>query len=104
MRSNCGLLVALSVFIASAVPADAQTIPRLGPSITAIAGTVKGSAVGYDPKNAVYLGVSAYGPVNGRFVSADGAPIGAQFPIKTGSVAQYPRVAYSADANGGSGA
>jgi hypothetical protein len=47
--------------------------------------------------------VSAYGAVNGRFVSADGVPVGTQFPIKTGSVGQYPRVAYSPDVNGGNG-
>ncbi len=103
MRSNCGFLVALLAFVASAVPASAQTASRVGPSVSAIDGVVKGSAVAYDPRNAVYLVVSAYGPVNGRFVSADGALIGGQFPIQVGSVAQYPRVAYSPDVDGGNG-
>jgi len=60
--------------------------------------------VAYDPKNSVYLVVSAYGAVNGRFVSVDGALLGTAFPIKLGSVGQFPRVAYSADADGGNGA
>ena len=104
MRTNRGVLAGVLLMGFLAAPsANAQTASRLGPSITAISGVVKGSAVGYDPKNSVYLVVSAYGPVNGRFVSAEGVLLGVPFPIKEGSICQFPRVAYSPDANGGLG-
>jgi hypothetical protein len=106
MRTNRGVLagVLLMGFLA-APPANAQTASRLGPSITAISAFVKGSAVAYDPKNSKYLVVSAYGDLNGRFVSADGELLGAPFTIQVGAVgfAHFPGVAYSPDANGGAG-
>jgi hypothetical protein len=89
--------------------AGAQTLSRLGPSITAISGGVRGSNIAYDFKNSVYLVVSAHGNLNGRFITADGALIGSPFPIQSGDPAlgggwtHFPGVSYSPDANGGAG-
>jgi hypothetical protein len=85
--------------------AAALTGARLGPSVTAITAPVRGSAVAYDPANHVYLVVSAYGALNGQFVGADGTLIGGPFAIPTSTAfSHYPRVAYSPDADAGSGA
>jgi hypothetical protein len=60
--------------------------------------------VGYDPRNNVYLVVSAHGRVNGRFVSADGAVLGEPFVFQAvPAFGQFPQLAYSPDANGGNG-
>ena len=106
MRTNRGVLAGVLLMSSlAAAPANAQTASRLGPSITAISAFVKGSAVAYDPKNSKYLVVSAYGDLNGRFVSADGELLGNPFTIQAGAVgfAHFPGVAYSPDANGGAG-
>ena len=101
MRSFSGVLVVL-LFVAALSPtaATAQTT-RLGPSTTAIPTYTKGSTVAYDYKNGVYLVVSAFGNLNGVFVTADGA-IGAPFVIQ-GPYAHFPGVVYSPDLNGGAG-
>ena len=106
MRAYCGILAAvLVVGGVGTTSAIAQTASRIGPSIPAISAVVKGSAVAYDTKNSMYLVVSAYGDLNGRFVSADGALIGAPFTIQPGTIgtAHFPGVAYSPDANAGAG-
>jgi hypothetical protein len=106
MRFYCGILAGvLLVGTVGTVPAAAQTGSRLGLSIPAIAAVVKGSSVAYDPRNSIYLVVSAYGDLNGRFVSAGGDLIGAPFTIQSGTAGftHFPGVAYSPDANGGAG-
>ena len=105
MRINRAVLVSLLfIGILNAAPAHAQA-SRLGPSFTAISAFVKGSAVAYDSKDSKYLVVSVYGDLNGRFVSADGELLGAQFAIQPSAVGftHFPGVAYSPDANGGAG-
>ena len=60
--------------------------------------------MGYDPRNGVYLVVSAHGAVNGRFVSADGAVLGQPFVFQAvPGFGQFPQLAYSPDADGGNG-
>jgi len=88
--------------IVGTTPAGAQTASRIGPSIMAIAGAVRGSNSAYDFKNGRYLVVSAYGGLNGVFVTADGA-VGAPFVMPTGDFAHFPGVAYSPDLFGGAG-
>ena len=59
----------------------------------------------YDPLNKVYLVVGAYGVLRGRFVKADGTPLGTPFQIQANpaNFAHFPRVAFSPDADGGAG-
>jgi hypothetical protein len=88
-------------------PARAQA-SALGSSFLVYAAAARGSATAYDSKNHVYLVVSAYGAVTGRFVSADGAMMpncasGAFFVLGGAAFGHFPRVAYSPDANGGLG-
>jgi hypothetical protein len=103
-RCYCAILATVVLASAMATPAAAQA-SRLGPSVTAITAVVKGSAVAYDPRESMYLVVSAYGDLNGRFVSAAGDPIGLPFTIQVGTsgATHFPGVAYSPDANGGAG-
>jgi hypothetical protein len=102
MRFYRGILVAgLLATTVGTTPAVAQTASRLGPSMTAIPTYVRGSSVAYDYKTGVYLVVSAYGNLNGVFVTADGA-VGASFTIN-GPFSHFPSVAYSPDINGGAG-
>ena len=102
MRSLSGVLV-VSLFAAALCPtaATAQTTFRVGASLGAIPTYSKGSNVAYDYKNGVYLVVSAFGNLNGVFVTADGA-VGAPFTIQ-GPYTHFPGVAYSPDLNGGAG-
>jgi hypothetical protein len=87
----------------TSLPASAQ-IARLGETFSVWADTSRGSAIAYDTRNNVYLVVSAHGNVNGRFVSADGAVLGQPFVFqKAAGFGQFPHVAYSPDANGGTG-
>ena len=84
-------------------PASAQ-LARLGETFSVWSDTSRGSAVAYDPRNNVYLVVSAHGRVNGRFVTADGAVLGLPFVFQSVVYfGQFPQVAYSPDANGGNG-
>src|SRR5262245_38253697 len=102
MRFSPGIVAAVLAAIVGTTPASAQTAFRIGPSVTAIAGAVRGSNSAYDYKNGQYLVVSAYGGLNGVFVTADGA-IGVPFAIPTGDFAHFPGVAYSPDLFGGAG-
>src|SRR5215207_1867813 len=75
---------------------------REGPSFTALGpwGTIRLPDVAFDPANGVYLTVSG-NLTHGRFVNADGVPLGGQFDIPTvGSHNQTARVAYSAELGG----
>src|SRR5262245_15761793 len=103
MRSFIGFVAGVLVAILGATPAAAQTASRIGPSMTAIAGLVRGSNSAYDFKNGQYLVVSGHGNLNGVFVTADGTP-GAPFLLQTpGLFCQFPGVAYSPDLYGGAG-
>jgi hypothetical protein len=110
MYTTRRILVGILFAAALGTPsAWAQTASPLGPSITAISDGVRGSNVAYDPRDSIYLVVSAHGNLNGRFISADGVLIGTQFLIQSGDPAlgggwtHFPAVAYSPDAYGGAG-
>ena len=92
------------ILLAAAGASEAAAI-RSGTTLAAILATTRGTAVAYDSINHVYLVVGAHGLVQGRFVAANGSPIGGQFPIQTPGTpfAAFPRVAFSPDANGGAG-
>lgn len=87
-----------------AVPSAHADVVRAGGSLIAIAAATRGSAVAYDSTNRVYLVVSALGVVRGRFIQADGTPVGAAFVIQaSGNYTHFPRVAFSPDAADGTG-
>jgi hypothetical protein len=99
--ASAAVLLSLTVFAPAAAMAQAT---RLGETFLVSNGAVRGSAVAYDPKNDVYLVVSGNGVIAGRFVRADGAPLGAPFQVQeTVFYGQFPMVAYSPDANSGNG-
>ena len=102
MRFSTGIVAAVLAAIVGTTPAAAQTASRIGPSTATIVGAVRGTNSAYDYKNGQYLVVSAYGGLNGVFVTADGAA-GVPFVIPTGDFAHYPGVAYSPDLFGGAG-
>ena len=102
-RVNTALWL-LALFCVCARPAAAQ-ISRLGETFLVGQFAVRGVTTAYDPRNGVYLVVSGAGPLYGRFVSADGAPLASPFLIQ--SVVNYghfPHVESSPDAYGGNGA
>jgi VCBS repeat protein len=103
MRFFCGLVVGALLVSITAPSAHAQAF-RIGPSMTAISGVVRGSSVAYDYVDNMYFVVSAHGNLNGRFISADGTLLGL-VPIQPAAVgfSQYPGVAYSPDAFDGAG-
>src|SRR5262245_11314593 len=96
-------LTTLVLTLVTAAPAWAQ-ITRLGPTFNIFTAPARGNAVAYDTRNDVYLAVSAAGTIRGRFVTADGSPLGNAFVIQ-GSInfTHFPRVTYSPDADNGSG-
>jgi hypothetical protein len=97
------LAVALS---GSVSPAQANALP-VGATTAIIAASVmiQGTAVAYDATNHVYLVVAGdRSVVWGRFVAANGAPLGGPFVIKASpTYTFFPGVAFSPDANGGAG-
>jgi hypothetical protein len=103
LRRSLALCTLVSTLIVAA-PAYAQ-ITRLGPTFAIFTAPTRGNAVAYDTRNDVYLAVGAAGTVRGRFVTADGTPLGNAFVIQ-GSInfTHFPRVAYSPDADNGNGA
>ena len=96
MRFSTGIVAGVLVALVGTTPVAAQTASRIGPSTTAIIGAVRGTNSAYDYKNGQYLVVSAYGGLNGVFVTADGV-VGAPFVMPTGDFAHFPGVAYSPD-------
>ena len=103
MRFFGGILFVPLLLGITSNPAHAQAF-RIGPSITAMTGVVRGSSVAYDYVDNMYLVVSAHGNLNGRFISADGTLLG-QIAIQSAAAgfSQYPGVAYSPDAFDGAG-
>jgi hypothetical protein len=102
-RVAAGLLLALSSMLV-VPPSVHGSGSRLGASFTAVSTYTRGSAVAFDTKNGVYLVVSSNGPLNGRFVKADGTLVGTtHFVIHGVGFTHYPQAAFSPDANGGAG-
>lgn len=103
MRFGCKFALPLLLLGISSNPARAQAF-RIGPSVTAMTGIVRGSSVAYDYIDNMYLVVSAHGNLNGRFIGADGTLLGV-VSIQPAAVGfcQYPGVAYSPDAFDGAG-
>ncbi len=103
MRVVCTFALAFLLLGITSNPARAQAF-RIGPSITAISGIVRGSSVAYDYVDNMYLVVSAHGNLNGRFIAADGTLLGL-ITIQTSAARfyQYPGVAYSPEAFDGAG-
>ena len=97
-------LLVSALFAGVAAPSYAS-VTRSGPTSAAISAATRGTAVAYDSINKVYLVVGSNGVLRGRFVGADGAPVGAPFTIQgnTANFAHFPRVAFSPDADGGAG-
>ena len=89
----------------TALPNSASAqVSRLAATFAVWTASTRGSAVAYDPRNGVYLAVSANGLVRGRFISADGVPLGAATVIQSSAnFTAFPRVAYSPDIDGGAG-
>ncbi|MEP6918020.1 MAG: VCBS repeat-containing protein, partial [Acidobacteriota bacterium] len=95
--------VLLAACLFAAAPAGATTF-RNGATTAAIIAAVRGTSIAYDSVNRVYLVVSSYGLVQGRFVSATGTPLGSQFQIQASGVySHFPRATFSPDADGGKG-
>src|SRR5690606_4411285 len=65
----------------------------------------RGTHVGWDPVNRVYLVVAGHGPIAGIFVNAAGVAVSAPFTIMDGTAAfgHFPRVRYSPAINNGAG-
>ena len=62
---------------------------------------MRGSDVGYDERNDVYLLVVGNGPIFGIFVNSAGNPVTGGFPIMSGQGwGHFPRAKYSPDAGG----
>jgi len=98
------LLAALG---AALVPSSLSAqVSRLGETLPLWSeGGARGSDVAFDSKNNVYLVVSSFGTVRGRYLSADGVPLGDAFVIQASPyLSHFPRAAYSPDAAGGAGA
>jgi VCBS repeat protein len=102
-RSFCRILLVILLLGVTSISAHAQAF-RIGPSMTAMSGIVRGSSVAYDYIDNMYLVVSAHGNLNGRFISGDGTLLGL-VTIQPAAVgfSQYPGVAYSPDAFDGAG-
>lgn len=98
-RTFAPLVAVLSLCGIVCIPASAtaQLAPS-GASFQVYATGVRGTASAYDPTNNVFLVVSAYGHVSGRFVRPDGTFASDPFGIDTTpDFAHYPSVAYSPD-------
>jgi PKD repeat protein len=116
-RSRSGLapwlipavIIAVVIIAGFATPASAQ-LSRVGVSTTIYQpGLVRGTHVGHDPVNGVYLLVMGAGSIWGRFVDTAGQPLSETFVIHaqvdgpTGSYATLPVVSYSPDVTNGAG-
>ena len=98
-----GLAVCSLITLIGTASADAAAV-RSGATISAIAALTRGSAVAYDSVNHVYLVVSTFGTLRGRFVDRNGTPLGAPFLIQSSAnYTHFPTVAFSPDADGGGG-
>lgn len=93
------LAVTVSALLCSPIAAKAAIVPILAPTMVGTGGA--NNDVAFNDKENVYLQVWGHPIVWGRFISADGAPLGpGQFVIASHSTASppsdaWPRVAYS---------
>jgi hypothetical protein len=96
--------VATVLLVVGANAAQAAAV-RSGATLQAIVALTRGTAVAYDSTNKVYLVVGSHGVLWGRFVRADGAPVGTPFAIQgnPANFAHFPRAAFSPDADNGTG-
>lgn len=95
------LATTLTLFVAAVGEAAAV---RAGATTIAIASATRGSAVAYDSINHVYLVVSTFGMLRGRFVDTNGVPLGGAFVIQSsGNFTHFPGLTFSPDADGGNG-
>ncbi|MBA3886383.1 MAG: hypothetical protein H0X67_11725 [Acidobacteria bacterium] len=100
-----GILCASALLLMCSAAASYADLRRMGDTFSVIALGTRGHAAAHDSRNDVYLVVSTYGVLRGRFVSADGVPTGEPFQIQhSGHYSHFPRVTYSPDANNGAGA
>jgi hypothetical protein len=101
------LSLATALTLSGAAVADAAgPAVRFGETTIAIAvaGGTLTTSVAYDSVNRVYLAVSTYGMLHGRFLDREGRPIGTPFPIQaTGNYSHAPAVTFAPEADGGSG-
>ena len=105
MSKYARISIAAALFTLTIAATAQAAAVRSGATTAALAGLVRGSVVGYDSTNRVYLVVSAHGVLYGRFLDGAGNPLGAQFTIQANPAAHasFPRVAFSPDADGGAG-
>jgi hypothetical protein len=100
--------LAVAVFGAGRA-AEANAIPAGGTIAAIVATLTEGTGVAYDSTNHVYLVVSANntgasGTVWGRFIAANGTPLGSQFLISAPpTYVHFPNTKFSPDAAGGAG-
>jgi hypothetical protein len=96
---RCRALAAVVVACVCWLPttAGAQLVSAGPPTATALTPNGSLNDIAYDDKHNVYLHVFGITQVFGRFVNADGVPVGDPFRISTTSAvfAGWPRVAYS---------
>ncbi len=96
-------LTTLVVLVGIASPASAQ-LWTLPPPVKLMDISVRGIDSSHDPANDVFLSVGAFGSVTGQFANSVGEPIGGPITISSGGGhANYTRVLYSRDLNGGRG-
>jgi len=97
------LALLMSLTLCSVVVAEAAAV-RAGATAVAIAALTRGSVVGYDSVNHLYLVVSTRGMLRGQFVDGNGGLVGGPFVIQaTANFTHFPTVAFSPDADGGAG-
>ena len=104
-HARAAVLCLLAAGLAAPSSVSAQAF-RSSATFSVYEAPVRGSDVAFDYKNNVYLMVSAYGIVYGRFVSPTGellANCGAPITIGGFAGGHFPRVAYSPDVDGGKG-
>lgn len=96
-------VAAALALIGLATPAAAQ-VTRVGDTFSVLPFGTRGTAIAYDTRNNVYLVVSTFGVLRGRYLSPDGVPLGDPFVIQaSGLFTHFPDVAFSPDAAGGAG-
>jgi hypothetical protein len=102
-RPTIIVVLALASGLGGVVPASGQA-SRVGTTFyvqpaDVTQPTMRYADLAFDTQNNVYLAVWGMFPVKGRFLSADGTPLGAAFWVPETSRSLIPRVAYSPDAN-----
>src|SRR5262245_21702721 len=95
--------LAAALLCSAAVTSEAA-VTRIGATTVAIALKTRGSHVAFDSVNQVYLTVSTFGTLSGRFSDKSGTPLGAPFVIQgSANFTHFPAVTFSKDADGGAG-